>query len=134
MLVNLVHQAVAQLAIEFTKEPENVTVMEMSDLTIPCLANTTLLPAWIIDGREYGSDVGLPTNFLLNGSDLLAPNIALALNGTVVQCFFAIFLPSTGVVRTFSKVGVITVIRSKYSISPVLTITFLYTNLSKVNL
>ena len=107
------YETVTQMNIAFSREPENMTVTEGSDVAVPCIANTTLLPSWRINDSEYGSDVGLPTYFILNATHLLVPSIALFLTGTVVQCFFVQYIPSVGLVKTFSDVGVITVTKGK---------------------
>ena len=105
----LVHLSAAQIGIQFTKEPTGITAYEHDNVYVPCCTNTTLLPSWRINGEEYGSDVGLPTYFILNATHLIIPNIPLFLNGTVVQCFFVQFLPTVGMVRTSSAIGIITV-------------------------
>ena len=100
----------AQIGIQFTKEPTNVTVVEHDNVYVPCCTNTTFLPTWRINGEEYASDVGLPTHFILNATHLIIPDIALFLNGTVVQCFFVRFLPAYGLLKTYSSIGIINVV------------------------
>ena len=112
-MASLLREIATQEGIEFTREPNNITVEEHSDVAVPCITNSTFLPSWRINSRDYASDIGLPTCFLLNATHLLIPSIALFLNGTVVQCFFVQLLPKVGLIETFSEVGVIHVTTSK---------------------
>ena len=105
----LLHLSVAQSEILFTKEPADVAAYEHDNVYVPCYTNTTFLPSWRINGEDYSSTIGLPSTFFLNSTHLIIPNIPLHLNGTTVQCFFLQIVPSVGIIRTSSAVGVITV-------------------------
>ena len=99
--------------IYFEKGPQNITVIENTDVVVPCIANTTLVPSWVINGATYSSSIGLPPYFFINASALRIPRIPLFLNSTVVQCFYVQIVPNLGLVQTLSDVGVITVIKGK---------------------
>lgn len=112
--MNLIQQMFAQVQyIQFEKSPQNITVIEDTDVVVPCVANTTLFPSWVINGTTYGGDIGLPPYFFINSSALRIPSIATFLNNTVVQCFFVQLEPNVGFVKILSDVGVITVIKGK---------------------
>ena len=110
----LLHRTVAQLDVDFKREPENLTVEEHTSVAVPCITNTTLLPSWSINGMEYSSEVGLPVDFALNITHLIISDVALHLNNTVLQCFFVQFVSNVGVVRMYSQVGVIIVTKGKF--------------------
>ena len=113
-MINLMQQTSTQVMYIYVQNgPKNITVIENTDVVVPCIANTTLIPSWIIDGATYDNSIGLPSYFFINATALRIPRIALFLNNTVVQCFIVQIVPNLGLVTTSSDVGVITVIEGK---------------------
>ena len=118
----LLHLSGAQSGIQFTKEPTDVAAYEHDNVYVPCYTNTTFLPSWRINGEDYSSTIGLPSTFFLNSTHLIIPNIPMHLNGTTVQCFFLQIVPSVGIIRTSSAVGINTVKgRADFRVSFMLT-------------